>query len=713
MKKIDTVLSVAIIFKNEIRCLERCLKSLQPLRDAISMQIVMADTGSNDGSREVAEKYADIVFDFPWINDFSAARNAVLDRCTGAWILNLDADEWMDEDSRTLVAFLRDVNNWNQYGGVAIDLRSYVSEDFSAGYTEFAALRMFRRDLHIRYVGAIHEHWGGDPGQTCLVHALFHHDGYVGFSGLKGKAKRERNMKLLEEELAKNPEDLRTLLQCIDSSLGSEKYIWPAVDGVRKKHPEWKRLGPLIFRSAVTATTDPEKKDAIIREMQELFPDSIFVKLDLAHIATIQLGAEKRFDEAILAAEGYLKTLKAYREKGEGLTELSAGSLITVSPRREMQLRAYLAECYYQEERFQDAVDMLETVNVDDIDAATERVAVYVMLNLHAKRRMDMGEHMLCFWEQVMACKHMDELIGTFRAAAARSFTIAQREAEDTAGSRHSYTIFLPMEGKDEIGNAAALMEETDAEALTQKLLDIKKWDEVPIYAIAHALLHGAEYPLPGRPVTIEEIDTLVGRLNAVENAVPTLAIQMVDKEMDDFKSLLWGRALALAAVRTYHWDAEKDSTPGHGVPLAQAFARIEAKYLPRYYVQEVLTKEAIWTVPFMHRFGWYCVKAFQAKERGDLVAYIALLREGMSAAPEAKNTISYLLDNAEREEKERRAADIPAELRVLADQVRAVLAKYAPDDPAVAALKESGAYQKVAYLIEGIEAPVIGGLKQ
>ena len=35
------------------------------------------------------------------------------------------------------------------------------------------------------------------------------------------------------------------------------------------------------------------------------------------------------------------------------------------------------------------------------------------------------------------------------------------------------------------------------------------------------------------------------------------------------------------------------------------------------------------------------------------------------------------------------------------------------PGDPAVAAIRQSPVYQKVAYLIEGLEAPVIGGLAQ
>ena len=84
------VLSIGSIFKNEIRCMERGLKSLQPLRDAIPCELVMADTGSDDGSREVAEQYADILFDFPWVNDFAAARNAVQDRCTGRWYFSVD-----------------------------------------------------------------------------------------------------------------------------------------------------------------------------------------------------------------------------------------------------------------------------------------------------------------------------------------------------------------------------------------------------------------------------------------------------------------------------------------------------------------------------------------------------------------------------------------------------------------------------------------------
>ena len=121
-------LSIGIIFKNEIRCLERCLKSLTPLRDAVGCELVMADTGSDDGSRAVAEKYADILFDFPWINDFSAARNAVMDRCSGRWFLTMDADEWLDGDVKELVNFLRS-NNRKDLQVCTVVIRNYEERD--------------------------------------------------------------------------------------------------------------------------------------------------------------------------------------------------------------------------------------------------------------------------------------------------------------------------------------------------------------------------------------------------------------------------------------------------------------------------------------------------------------------------------------------------------------------------------------------------------
>lgn len=75
--------SVCIIAKNEEKFIEDCLKHLLPY----GMEIIVADTGSTDRTKEIAEKYADRVVDFEWVNDFAAAETIVrpLPKITGYW----------------------------------------------------------------------------------------------------------------------------------------------------------------------------------------------------------------------------------------------------------------------------------------------------------------------------------------------------------------------------------------------------------------------------------------------------------------------------------------------------------------------------------------------------------------------------------------------------------------------------------------------------
>ena len=40
-------------------------------------EIVIVDTGSVDATKQIAFEYTDKVYDFEWINDFAAAKNAV------------------------------------------------------------------------------------------------------------------------------------------------------------------------------------------------------------------------------------------------------------------------------------------------------------------------------------------------------------------------------------------------------------------------------------------------------------------------------------------------------------------------------------------------------------------------------------------------------------------------------------------------------------
>lgn len=88
-------ISLCMIVKNEERVLERCLHSLQGLMD----EIIIVDTGSTDRTKEIAKKYTDKIYDFQWIDDFSAARNFSFSKATKEYIYVADADEVLDQDN--------------------------------------------------------------------------------------------------------------------------------------------------------------------------------------------------------------------------------------------------------------------------------------------------------------------------------------------------------------------------------------------------------------------------------------------------------------------------------------------------------------------------------------------------------------------------------------------------------------------------------------
>lgn len=84
----DTI-SLCMIVKNEENTIARCLMSIRSLVD----EMIVVDTGSADRTKEIALAYGAKVYDFPWTNNFSEARNYGLSKASGKWILILDADE--------------------------------------------------------------------------------------------------------------------------------------------------------------------------------------------------------------------------------------------------------------------------------------------------------------------------------------------------------------------------------------------------------------------------------------------------------------------------------------------------------------------------------------------------------------------------------------------------------------------------------------------
>jgi hypothetical protein len=199
---------------------------------------VVVDTGSVDGTRETAAAAGARVVEFPWRNDFAAARNHALTHATGAWILYIDADERAVDGGRaTIDALLADPRL------VACTVRFRPR----SGYTRYREYRLFRNDPRIRFQAVIHETMlpgiqqvvaedGRRIGQSDL--AIDH----VGYDG-ELTAKHVRNLPLLRARLAAEPEHVYCWQQLGHTllALGDEAgalAAWRRGLDVIRRHPE-------------------------------------------------------------------------------------------------------------------------------------------------------------------------------------------------------------------------------------------------------------------------------------------------------------------------------------------------------------------------------------------------------------------------------------------------------------------------------------------
>lgn len=181
----------------------------------------MVDTGSRDRTKQVARRHGARVADFPWVDDFSAARNHALDLARGEWILVVDCDEQLHGPSRER---LRETVRDCSADAFSVELvnrepasthsRPPEAADSPANSDDVAgerwqALRLFRRDSGIRYRGRIHERpLFADAGEHHVEEAreiTILHGGYRGAA--ERRAKAERNLRLIETALVETPED--------------------------------------------------------------------------------------------------------------------------------------------------------------------------------------------------------------------------------------------------------------------------------------------------------------------------------------------------------------------------------------------------------------------------------------------------------------------------------------------------------------------------
>lgn len=222
-------ISLCMIVKNEQDNLPACLDSVKGLVD----EMIIVDTGSEDNTKHLAKEAGARVIDFPWNDDFGAARNESIRHATGDWILFLDADEvFSKDDCEKIKALLSHTNDFVQKKvlGFLLNVRNHCetkqkSPSFGifeendgratnkgAGFFAIPLVRLFKNGRGFRFTGRIHE--SVHDSIMARGYGIARSDIIIDHYGfLKGdktiSEKADKYLSILNKQISQDPEDVR------------------------------------------------------------------------------------------------------------------------------------------------------------------------------------------------------------------------------------------------------------------------------------------------------------------------------------------------------------------------------------------------------------------------------------------------------------------------------------------------------------------------
>jgi hypothetical protein len=132
-------ISAFVIAYNRAGILGTCLRAL-----AFADELIVVDKSSTDGSRAIAEAYADDVLTVPWTPTVEETRTLALSLCRHEWILFMDDDECLSAEAENRIRAELDAPTAEIY---ELPLRHYIlgRHDEGAYYWPEHHVRLFRR----------------------------------------------------------------------------------------------------------------------------------------------------------------------------------------------------------------------------------------------------------------------------------------------------------------------------------------------------------------------------------------------------------------------------------------------------------------------------------------------------------------------------------------------------------------------------------------
>lgn len=703
------LLTIGMIVKNEIEHLRDCLEALGSLRKNVPCELIISDTGSTDGTREIAAGYADILVDFEWCNDFAAARNSTVDRASGKWYMFIDADEIFESTKEIEEFFLS--GEYKNYHSGSYKIHSYVDSEHSK-FIDTMGARLFDLSMpNSRFMYTVHE---AIPcyEPTKLFTDFVHHYGYIKDNVEKEQKKHERNLELLYAVLEKDPEDTRTLshLSREFNPFGKEgeevlKYCNLGIKALQKKYQKRIALGMIsktvhlaeisgdfftFYHQKGIVLNNTQEWSKLKTHCQQYFKNTgktYRCDIDMFYLYARACFYLDEYETAIEMYRNYFRLLDSY-EKNELVTDdmlFCYIQLIEMSYKVESLVS--IVNCFLKEKRYEEAFEYLERLPIEG--NGHSELAFKCMVSC------DNYEYVQTLWSKFVETgkpENEENFIYSIESYIARNpdkkQSIIKALAEYQGDGNSAYLNMNQMR--------QAFEEKTfdTVDDILAELLSIKPFPRLLDDTIYYIMCRNMNISILFESVVLDDLKVYIADIKEGHSDFAEVVKNyfMENQYINSDYGMYWELMFEEAALLTndlYDEDALK---------LLPNYLEAIISYTNLIYDKQMLNEDKLGVLPNYARFAYYVGQAFEANKNGDELGYYRNMTKAVDQYKVMAKPIKLLTDHHQKEieERQNKAKQDNQELMELAAQVKKQLYAFIEQENYPTAKDVLAGYEKI-----------------
>ena len=670
------LLSIGMIVKNEEKHLRDCLTALTPILDSVESELIIYDTGSTDSTVEIAKDFTDNVFHIEWRGDFAWARNHPLRKAKGKWFMYIDADE-IFEDTEDLIKFFNSRKHRN-HNTATIELRNVSKFSNTASSTP----RLYKMYKGIRFEGKIHEHI---KVQAPIIHlkskAL--HYGYNYETLEQIRAKSERNLPLMLEELEASPNDPRLYWHIVNEYNLISYYNEAAKQielGLSVASPGSPYFDALSFQQIKTYSRQQRPED-VIKAAQNYFEKA-------KRVQQIAIEIKTMVAEACFNLKRYEEALEAYKQARELYSQNKCGKI------SEEYGRMFPIETDYLNSDSSGIRGIFNVlVAMGDFNAAKEwvsnhpeefpnvkRTHIYVQYAMRALGEKDYNKaaHLYEYAidnfhpesdEFIDAVMPLEKSFNEKEARLAVTEAVVSYAEAKTPPATDDYSMLARL--RVMYRHTEPIIKNTLKHFLQKEETINQMYGEVIVYAINT----GSDFSTFLENLNITNTDEMCRALNSVEGSLQILLDYMennVSKETGTKLLRLMGSVanylLAVACAEKASDDEENTVQQNETkIRLFEAAARLNHRQLKHVYKESIYGENINGMLPERDEFYYFAGTAYERLDAGDHSGFIQNLRRAMILSEQVRDVVKLILVRLEEQIKPPK----PESQKSLQDQLR------------------------------------------